>query len=155
MVSPSTKRFDPSSTSERHVRPSAWRQIDKTACDSFKDRILFPSWQSRSDIINYCAVVATSANPSDPTVLLRELEDAKARAATVDERLDPYSGRYFPRETQGELLASVLRNERGIEGVIRERSWNLVKERCEGTSSSSAEVALENWRRRQQEKNGR
>ena len=92
--------------------------------------------------------MATSRDPNDPDLVLREAEDAKAQEAVVDERLDPYSGRYFPRETRTELLANLLRNEKQVEKVIRERSWGLFNERC-GRSSSSAAAAFEDWRKQQ------
>ena len=110
--------------------------------------MLFPSWQARSDVISYCGLVATSRDPDDPDLLLREAEDAKAREAVVDERLDPYSGRYFPRETRTELLANTLRNEKEVEKVIRERSWDLINDRCGRISSSSA-TAFNDWRKQQ------
>lgn len=48
----------------------------------------------------------------------------------VDERLDPYSGRFFPRESRTEVLARVVRNERMVENIVRERTWRIVKEKC-------------------------
>ena len=106
---------------------------------------MFPSWQARSDVINYCGIVATSRDPEDPDILTREAENAKSQDAVVDERLDPYSGRNFPRETRTELLANTLRNEKGVEKIIRERSWGLFNERCERSSLPVA-VAFDNWR---------
>jgi hypothetical protein len=103
----------------------------------------------RSDVLNYCAGVATSPDPNDPEVLLREVETARAREQVVDERLDPYSGRYFPREPRTEELASLIRNERTVESIIRARTWSMVEERC-GSSSQSYEEALNEWRTRQE-----
>lgn len=111
----------------------------------FKEKVLFPSWQARSSVINYCGVVATSRDPEDPDVLTREASVAKSQDAVVDERLDPYSGRNFSRETRTEMLANTLRNEKGVEKIIRERSWGLLNERCE-RSSLSAATAFDNWR---------
>ena len=86
--------------------------------------------------------MATSEDPHDPDTLLREVESARARERIVDERLDPYSGRYFPREARTESLARLLRNERGVENIIRERTWGLVRERCGDGSGSD----FEQWR---------
>lgn len=108
--------------------------------------MLFPSWQSRSDVLNYCAGVATSPDPSDPDLVLREVEDAKARERVVDERLDPYSGRYFPQEARTQALASLIRNERMVEGIVRNRTWGMVQERCV-VEDADAEKALNIWRR--------
>ena len=107
--------------------------------------MLFPSWAVRSDVLDYCAVVATSPDPEDPDSVLRQIEDSKARDRTVNERLDPYSGRYFPREARTESLAMLMRNERAVEKIIRMRTWSLLGERC-GIHSESAEVAFDKWR---------
>ena len=108
--------------------------------------MLFPSWQTRSDVLNYCAGVATSPDPNDPDHMLRETEDTRARERIVNERLDPYSGRYFPRDTRTEALASLIRNERMVEGIIRAKSWETVSERCDN-GSKDAEGAFDEWRR--------
>lgn len=100
--------------------------------------------------MNYCAGVATSPDPDDPDHVLRENEDARARERVVDERLDPYSSRYFPREARTESLASLMRNERMVEGIIRARTWGLVGERCEN-EISDADRALDAWRKRKAE----
>lgn len=97
-------------------------------------------------MLEYCADVATSPDPDDPDSILRQIEDDKARERTVDERLDPYSGRYFPREARTESLAMLLRNERAVEKIIRQRTWSLVGERC-GMSNESAEKAFDKWRK--------
>lgn len=101
----------------------------------------------RSDVLTYCTSVATSPDPHDPDSILREVESAKARERVVDERLDPYSARYFPKESRTEVLASVIRNERSVETIIRARTWGLVSEKCEMNSSNWQE-ALDQWRDR-------
>jgi len=102
-------------------------------------------------VLNYCAGVATSPDPNDPDHILREEEDARARERVVDERLDPYSARYFPRERRTERLADLMRNERMVEEIVRGRTWGIVNERCENvpgvvTDSGWAE-ALNQWRK--------
>jgi hypothetical protein len=114
-------------------------------CDQFKEKVLYPSWAVRSDVLDYCAGVATSPDPDDPDSVLRQIEDAKARERTVNERLDPYSGRYFAREARTESLAMLMRNERAVEKIIRMRTWSLLHERC-GISHESAEDAFDSWR---------
>jgi hypothetical protein len=99
----------------------------------------------RSDVLNYCAGVATSPDPDDPDLVLRQVESAKDRERIVDERLDPYSARFFPREARTESLATLLRNERRVEQIIRARTWGLVAERC-GSPFESWEEALDRWR---------
>ncbi|KAI9840043.1 MAG: hypothetical protein M1819_000235 [Sarea resinae] len=148
LLTPSNAGFDPSSTSTRQTRTAAGskRMIDPASCASFKSNVLFASWQTRSDVLNYCASVATSPDPDDPDSVLRQVESEKARERVVDERLDPYSARYFPREARTESLANVVRMERGVEKIVRSRSWGLVGERC-GDVGEDWEDALNRWRR--------
>ncbi|OCL01627.1 caffeine-induced death protein-like protein Cid2 [Glonium stellatum] len=147
LVTPASEGFDPSSTSLRQVRAPYARLIDPQSCQKFKDKVIFPSWQARSDVLNYCAGVATSPDPDDPDSVLLQVESAKARERVIDERLDPYSGRYFPREARTEILANLIRNERSIEGIIRSRTWALVGERC-ADPLITADDALDEWRAR-------
>ncbi|KAF2832932.1 hypothetical protein CC86DRAFT_364931 [Ophiobolus disseminans] len=144
LLTPAQRGFDPASTSARQLS-SPGRTLRPEQCDSFKQRVLFPSWSVRSDVLDYCAGVATSPDPDDPDSVLRQIEDATARERTVNERLDPYSGRYFPREARTESLAMLMRNERAVEKIIRMRTWSLLGERC-GTSHESAEPAFDAWR---------
>lgn len=148
LMQPGSRPFDPTITSSRQhpSPPPARRMIDSHACDNFKERVLYPSWQMRSDVLNYCAVVATSPDPDDPETLSREVENARARERVIDERLDPYSGRYFPREARTESLAALIRNERAVEGIIRSRTWSSISERC-GIPGKDIDHALDDWRR--------
>ncbi|KJK65245.1 Caffeine-induced death protein 2 [Aspergillus parasiticus SU-1] len=147
LFTPSREGFDPSSTAVRQTDSKAGRTIDPAACQSFKDNVLFPSWQTRSDVLNYCAGVATSPDPDDPDLVLRQTESARDRERVVDERLDPYSARFFPREARTESLANLVRSQRSVEEIIRARTWGLVTERCNG-SSTGWEEALNSWRER-------
>src|SRR6201999_4286323 len=119
LFNPAAAGFDPSSTSTRSPRPSNLRQIPPSSCRNFKDQVLFPSWQVRSDVLNYCASVATSSDPDDPESVLRQVESERDRERVVDERLDPYSARFFPREPRTETLAAIIRQERGVEKIVR------------------------------------
>ena len=152
LSTPSRGGFDPASTSRRPPLPVTPRHLPATACSGFAENVLLPSWQSRSDVLNYCASVATSDDPMEPD---RLAERAGDRERVVDERLDPYSGRFFPRETRTETLAQVVRNERSVESIVRERSWKLVNERCGGqlaVAASGWQEALDRWR---EQNNGR
>ena len=84
-------------------------------------------------------------NPDDPDAVLARAESEKEKERVVDERLDPYSGRFFPREARTEILAGVVRNERSVEGIVRERTWGLVGERCGG--DRTWKEAVESWRK--------
>ncbi|KAJ6445500.1 caffeine-induced death protein [Purpureocillium lavendulum] len=129
LITPSDAGFDPQSTSRRTL-PSASREISQPACQAFKERVLFPAWQARAEVLNYCGVVATSPDPDDPETALREVENQRDRERVVDERLDPYSGRFFPREPRTETLAMLVRQERGVENIVRSRTWDVVQQRC-------------------------
>lgn len=146
LVTPAQRGFDPSSTGMRQTDSRAPKAIDINACQGFKDNVLFPSWQTRSDVLNYCAGVATSPDPEDPDLIIRETESARDRERVVNERLDPYSARFFPREARTESLANLVRNQRTVEEIIRARTWGLVTERCSG-SSASWEDAMNTWRK--------
>lgn len=146
LVTPAAKGFDPSSTSQRNLRPTYRQQIDATSCAKFKEQVLFPSWQARSDVLSYCAIVATSPDPDDPDTAVREAELEKDRERVVDERLDPYSARFFPKEPRTTQLAMLIRQEQGVEAIVRTRTWGLVKERC-GDPLDDWQAALAKWRR--------
>ena len=97
------------------------------------------------DVLNYCASVATSPDSDDPESVLRQVESERDRERVVDDRLDPYSSRFFPREARTERLAAVIRQERQVERIIRTRTWGLVGERC-GEVVDDWEAALNEWR---------
>lgn len=137
----------------RTVPPASKRPIDSTSCQRFKDGVLFPSWQARSDVLNYCASVATSPDPTDPDNLLRQVESATARERTVDARLDPYGSRYLPTEARTEALAGLVRSEKMVEDIVRGRTWSLVCERCIGGETTWQE-ALDGWRNRMEDEPG-
>ncbi|KAI0872201.1 caffeine-induced death protein 2 [Hypoxylon argillaceum] len=149
LVTPAKSGFDPNSTSVRTPRGST-RQIDPQSCQVFKDKVLFPSWQARSDVLTYCAYVATSSDPDDPEIALRAVETERNHERVVDERLDPYSGRYFPREPRTEKLALLLRQERSVEKIVRSRTWGLVQERCANGSFQDADEAFNRWQQRRE-----
>jgi len=144
LFTPSVAGFDPNSTSTRSPRPLSSRQISPSSCKNFKTRVLFPSWQTRTDVLDYCATVAASPDPDDPESVSRQIENEKDRIRVVDERLDPYSARFFPRETRTERLAAIIRQEKGVENIVRARSWSLVGERC-GEDFRDWEEALQEW----------
>ncbi|KAJ9143137.1 hypothetical protein NKR23_g6912 [Pleurostoma richardsiae] len=146
LVTPAQAGFDPSSTSKRTAPRLRTKQLDPSSCQGFKDTVLFPSWQARSDVLSYCALVATSPDPDDPDVAVREAELEKDRERIVDERLDPYSARFFPTEPRTTRLAELLRLEKGVENIVRARTWSIVRERC-NEPVEDWEEALARWRK--------
>lgn len=146
LETPARAGFDPASTSRVGPRPLS-HQIDPAACHSFKDKVLFPSWQARSDVLSYCSLVATSPDPDDPEAALREAENEKNRERVVDERLDPYSARFFPKEARTEMLANTVRTEMGVENIVRSRTWDIVRRRCGDSNHATWGDALADWRK--------
>ncbi|KAK6544354.1 hypothetical protein TWF694_001055 [Orbilia ellipsospora] len=137
--------FNPSTTTTR--QPSH-RLIPSPTLQSFLSTTLYPSWRQRTEVLTYCAIVATSPDPNDPDagVIAKANEAEKQRI--VDERLDPYSGRYFPKETRTEILAGVVRNERGVEEIVRERTWEVIQSRStDGMGGLTWIQAYEEWKK--------
>ena len=129
LSTPSRSGFPPNSTNHRSSTANS-RRLGEESCESFKTNILFSAWQARTDLLNYCDSVARDPDPTDPDASSREIENQKWRDRVVDERLDPYSGRFFPREARTQTLAALVHQERGIEDIVRSRTWDIVKERC-------------------------
>lgn len=150
-MTPAAAGFDPTSTSQRTPPQPARRTIDPAACQDFKDKVLFPSWQARADVLSYCALVATSPDPDDPAAAVRSTELEKDRERVVNERLDPYSGRVFPTEPRTAQLAALLRQEQGVETIVRTRTWGAVQDRC-GTTGEDWRTALAAWRKEKADK---
>lgn len=140
---PAHAGFDPSSTSQLGPRRLD-RTLESGSCAAFKDKILFPTWQARTDVLSYCAVVATSPDPDDPDTPLREAESEKDKQRIVDERLDPYSGRFFPKEARTEILQNIIRQERAVENIVRNRTWGIVQEKC-GEAQGEWEASFHAW----------
>ncbi|KAJ2980824.1 hypothetical protein NQ176_g2415 [Zarea fungicola] len=130
LVTPSRPGFDPKSTIQRTSR-SLGRDVNTERCTGFLDKVLFPAWDSRAKIFEYCAAVASSPDPDDPEATLREVQKKIDGERVVDERLDPYSGRFYPRESRTEALAATLRQERVVEDIVRHRTWEVIQDRCE------------------------
>ncbi|PHH80846.1 hypothetical protein CDD80_6405 [Ophiocordyceps camponoti-rufipedis] len=144
LVTPSKKGFDPDSTSRRSTPPTL-RTLGRPACQSYYENVLFPAWQARTEVLDYCALVATSPDPNDPEAALREAENQQDRQRVVDERLDPYSARFFPREARTQTLASIIRQERDVEKIVRTQSWNVIQQRC-AALREDYDDAVRRWR---------
>lgn len=146
LIAPAREGFDPSSTSQLRPRQLS-RQVDSASCSQFKEAVLFPAWHDRSRVLSYCTLVATSPDPDDPEAALLKAENEKSMQRIIDERLDPYSARYFPREPRTQQLASLIRQEQSVENIVRSKTWATMNERC-GVAEGSWEQAFEAWRRR-------
>ena len=80
-----------------------------------------------------------SPDPDDPDLVARQLENEKDKQRVIDDRLDPYSSRFYPGESRTEQLASVIRMEQGVERIVRSRTWDVVQQRCEGSAPERGE----------------
>jgi hypothetical protein len=142
--------FDPTSTSSRQNQssPPNPHQLPTSTCEEFISSILFPSWSTRDDVIKYCLTVALDplSDETDPSTTERALEDQVAAGRTIDERLDPYSGRYFPQKTKREALLDLLQNEVAVETIIRDRSRRAIEERCVDGRGKADARSYNAWR---------
>lgn len=114
-------RFDPASTakSEKKVLRSP---IDDTSCNMLLDT-MFQNWDARTSTIDFClGTVQTKSKPK------RQLTAEEIRGR----RLDPYSGR---DEDEEPILKRVCEQEESTERIIRDRTWRVVRGRCEGLTT--------------------
>ncbi|EWC48420.1 hypothetical protein DRE_02189 [Drechslerella stenobrocha 248] len=140
--------FNPTTTSSR--QPSH-RLIPRSTMTEFLHSTLYPSWSARTQVLRYCASVAAAPDPDDPAAADIARANEAHKEKVVDERLDPYSGRWFPRESRTEVLAGVVRNESGVEDIVRERTWDEVRSRtADGMGGLTWEQAYEQWRQQRQ-----
>ena len=129
-------------------------------------------------MIRYCSGVAEAAVAQDVKSKAAAESAAEAAAAAVaaaggsldqkpanskhgdpiTERDDPYINRrqYALIEPQANLLASLMRQEQGVETIVRARSWDVLQSRCGGNAVVGAasgepgwEAALAQWRQQQ------
>lgn len=153
LITPSvTSPFDPSSTADPSTNRRGRQSIPEETCAEFTDQTVFPIWSSRSKVLSYCSIVATSPDPNDPDRSRIEAENMAQSHRVVNERLDPYSGRFFPKEPRTEMLAGLLRNENAVEGIVRERTWRTLTERCGGLDPSQKgwQDAFDAWQQKEQ-----
>jgi hypothetical protein len=154
---PSRMPFNPSSTLRR--APALQRDsIPPSSCSSFRNSVLFPSWQARSTVLAYCGSVASSpedgdisqhATDSNLSGLIDGLDgvEERERRRRAANRADPYSTREVPREGRKDKLADLVRMEVAVENVVRKRTWEVVRRRCGGDQIGSEEWedALRDW----------
>jgi len=117
-------RFDPTSTS-RPEKKNIRTPIDKHSCTALLDTI-FENWDARTSTIDLCLQQAKpNSTPAhhDPT-----MEEIRAR------RLDPYSGRQNQDEP---ILRRTCEQEQGTERIIRDRTWRILRGRCDDFTSMS------------------
>lgn len=99
--------------------------LEPSHCVEFIRTQLFPTWSDRDDLLNYCSTFAEkpveeSTAPVTPVT-----------KAEVSERVDPYARRKKEVWEKRDELKRVIRQEQGVEAVIRLRSWEVVVRRCQ------------------------
>lgn len=156
LLEPSRAPFDTTALRQRRVlavdpsqqSKSSSSTIPASTCTAFRERVVFPAWDARDRVLAYCEGVASAPDPDDPELALRQAEAERQKGRVVDERLDPYSGRWTPRESRTEELARRLRTEREVERIVRGTTWRVLGERCAGLSEAGGwEGEMERWRR--------
>ena len=98
--------------------------LEPPHCADFIRTQLFPTWASRDDLLTYCSTLAEkrveeSSCPVIPTT------------PEVSERVDPYARRKKEVWEKHAELKRVIRQEKGVETVIRMRTWDVVVRRCQ------------------------
>ena len=117
-------------------------KISESACHDFVSNTLLRGWESRDRILSFCETVASQdtgainsqtlpATKSPYATTMNMANYDKPPSGIVDQRLDPYSGRTIVADTQVDVLRRVIRQERAIENVVRERSVRVIRDRCE------------------------
>lgn len=165
LVTPSRAGFDPASTATRSspsvsVQPSSYASSSSSspsdpACRAFRDAVLFPAWQARDDVIQYCEAVVqqSESQTASPAADSDSADDSDPRHT---ERYDPYirRRRFAEVEPQMVRLAALMRQEQVVETIVRARSWDVLQGRCGAAVTEAAggstgwEAALERWKRR-------
>ncbi|KAJ9656185.1 hypothetical protein H2198_005147 [Neophaeococcomyces mojaviensis] len=152
LLTPSlTSPFDPLSTSDPSTNRRGKQPIPSDTCQDFTQQTVFPTWSARSRVLSYCSIVAASPDPDDPDRTVIEAENMAQSHRVINERLDPYSGRFFPKEPRTEMLGSLLRNENAVENIVRDRTWRILNERCVGLDPAQRgwQEAFKTWEEQQ------
>jgi Caffeine-induced death protein 2 len=97
--------------------------LEPPHCADFIRTQLFPTWAARDDLLIYCSTLAEK--PVEQSSL------AQTPAVQVSERLDPYARRKKEVWEKHDELKRVIRQENGVESVIRLRTWEVVMRRCQ------------------------
>jgi hypothetical protein len=93
-------------------------------CANFILTQLFPTWSDRDDLLAYCSTVAEKPAEESHVPLTPPTTE-------VSERVDPYARRKKEVWQKHDELKRVIRQEKGVEAVIRTRTWEVVKQRCQ------------------------
>ncbi|EEB07808.1 caffeine induced death protein Cid2 [Schizosaccharomyces japonicus yFS275] len=85
---------------------------------------LFASWLSRTQLLDTCEHIVQSEAVHQRT------PKPVAEASATPERLDPYAKSQAVDESVTTALLSVIANERQVENIVRDRSWEELTAFC-------------------------
>ncbi|RKF56250.1 Caffeine-induced death protein 2 [Erysiphe neolycopersici] len=146
LLTQSKSDFNPSSSSLIRLSRSGSKHLPSRTCQKFTQQVVFPSWNSRDKILQYCKSVATNMVTNESNPLLGNDDQIEV----VDDHLDPYSTRSSPTQTEAQMLSDVLRLENRVEDIIRNRTWEVICERCD-LNSKCWKNNFSEWKRQQGE----
>jgi len=106
--------------------------LEPSHCQDFIRSQLLPTWTARDDVLDYCSML------SEKPVEKSEVPTTPPQPE-VSERLDPYARRKKEVWEKHDELRRVIRQERGVESVIRLRTWDVIVRRCQ------LEGVVEGW----------
>ena len=100
--------------------------LEPPHCGDFIRTQLFPAWSARDSLLNYCSTLAEKpvAESNAPVTL-------RPTTTEISERLDPYARRKKEVWEKHDELKRVIRQENGVEAVIRMRTWDVIVRRCQ------------------------
>lgn len=90
--------------------------------------------------------MAAAEDSSDPDRELIALEKQRDSEREINERVDPYSARFNPRESRAEKLARTVHMEEEIEDIVRHRTWEVVQNKC-AVPLTPWQSAVEQWKK--------
>lgn len=123
------KPFTSESTKTKPIYSNAPLQPDTEACMAFIQK-LFSVWEARSSLLVYCEAVANEA----------------ALPISSDLQKDSFSNKIQMKTTNRSILKLVIDQEKQIEHVVRNHSWEQVLKRCGFIRlNKTHEIAMQEW----------
>ena len=110
------------------------RQVPVEACRTFVKDVVLSGWRTRDKVLDYCDRIGAADQQKAEKIQSANKEEEKKKAVVVSQRLDPYSGRSpMVTETPADLIRRLVKQERSVESVVRQRTKRIVMERCNVT----------------------
>ncbi|ORY73900.1 caffeine-induced death protein 2 [Protomyces lactucae-debilis] len=138
-------RFDPTSTGTPKAgeRRLLRTPIDEGSCNTLVDAV-FRNWEGRSHTIDRCLQFADANVAKLNNVVHANTDQQNIRELNKQRRLDPYAGR---TELEEPMLTRVLKSEQSTEAIIRDRTWRILRNRCQALSRlpQTWETAFVDW----------